>query len=309
MNHTQLATELLSHGFVAPICLQNPKYPDDAEAIACYSIWQKNGVIVQNEPIYRMILRAYVLDMRASEDEKHRVLDCLINRPTRIGADSLSSAICALNESKEFGKDSCIVNEFERVGEMYLDRAADYIYQEINSNVKYLPIPDWLTECWNSNEIIAPQSMIREVAFGIDFTLCAEYLKAHGLIPVCDGSVRSLFLKGAVTNEDRKYLEIFDSVTFTGPHVLRRLVKEREDVVWISSGSSFGCPLRSQAEKLREIYTEGRLLGVGSGSMLNGGYGGISLYKFTHENTDIGLGERVINFHCGRSTIVDSDNK
>lgn len=251
---------------------------------------EMNGKVdTQQHPIWAM-LDCIIKEMNTSKIEKLLLWRALRYPPPDERVNSVQSFHRLVNILPQYGQGSKIAQEFIRCSNLFRERAAYREYPAVVERLKLLPTPSWLEP--GRMEFDVTQKVIsRSACFGVDFSLCNEYLKARGLIPVCDGSVRSILLREPDKCSNPEYLEIFDDVIFTGGMLLNRLVKDFSNVVWISCGTSLsGLPIRDCAEyKFSDVIEEGRLYGVVGASILNQGYGALTIYQWKGSKEEKGL--------------------
>ena len=308
MNEREFINYLAGNGFDIPLSDNEIKSADDEEIKILFENLSQAGRIVRNlHPIWTL-LECLLDEMHANDCEKQLLRMTLRHPPPEEKTDSLSSMERILSLSPQYGSDSCIFQEFRRCRTVLNERVANRLYPGTLERLKEIPTPSWLLPGSKSFNISGEKMMTRDAVFGVDFSLCNEYLKTWGLIPVCDTSVASILLRGGrVAASHPEYLEIFEHVVFAGMHVLNRLVKEREDIVWISCGTQFGLPLLYPDCKIGDGYTKGRFYGVVSASALNGGYGAVNLHTWRTSNNN-GLGEKFAEFRRGVNTFSSEPN-
>lgn len=244
-------------------------------------------VDTHQHPIWT-ILDCIIKKMNASEEEKILLWCALRYPPSDERVNSVQSFHRLVNILPQYGQGSKIAQEFIRCKDLFRERAAYREYPAVVERLKLLPTPSWL-EPGRMEFDVTQRVISRSACFGVDFSLCNEYLKARGLIPVCDGSVRSILLREPDKCSNPEYLEIFDDVIFTGGMLLGRLVKDFSNVVWISCGTSFGLSLAYPEYRFSDVIEEGRLYGVVGASALNQGYGALTIYQWKGSKEEKGL--------------------
>jgi hypothetical protein len=150
----------------------------------------------------------------------------------------------------------------------------------------------------------------KNARFGYDLSLCMEFLRKRGLIPVCDPSVKRLS-EDIYPCSHPEFLGVYDRVTFTNMTVLEKLTQDDPSIVWISWGSSFGLADQKYLYKFRRI---GQIYGIVGASALNSGYAGLRLFEI--ENIEgpnvLSRSKKIAFFYRGpqpteaTATLIDS---
>lgn len=261
---------------------------DDSTIENLLTTMERDGLINTRQHPLWTVLDCIIKVMNVSEKEKLLLRQALRNPPAGEIADSLGCFHRLVNILPQYGQGSKIAQEFIRCKNLFRERAAYRQYPAVVERLKLLPTPSWL-EPGRMEFDVTQREIYRNACFGVDFSLCNEYLKARGLIPVCDGSVRSILLREPDKCSNPEYLEIFDDVVFTGI-LLNRLVKDFSNVVWIGCGTSFGLSIRDNDEcKFADVIRDGGLYGVVGASALNQGYGALTLYQWKGNKEEKGL--------------------
>ena len=125
----------------------------------------------------------------------------------------------------------------------------------------------------------------RSALFGSDLSLCMEFLRKRGLIPVCDHSIKRLS-ESTYPCSHPEFLEVYDRVIFTDMPVLEKLTQDDPSIVWISWDSQFGLAADKYFEKFRRI---GQVYGIVGASGLSGGYAGLRLSEIVNSEGDDGV--------------------
>ena len=147
------------------------------------------------------------------------------------------------------------------------------------------------------NKSLPRYNCSRTELFGLDLSLCMEFLRERGLIPVCDHSIKRLS-ESAYPCSHPEFLEVYDRVIFTDMPVLEQLTQYDPSVVWISCGSPMGLAVDKYFDNFRR---NGQVYGIVGASAFNGGYAGLRLYEIDNCDGDgvLRRSKRISFFYVG----------
>jgi len=200
-----------------------------------------------------------------------------------------------------------LIIAFDRARRILESRYVSRAYPAARNKVVNLKTPSWLKPGVYEFPEGSRLAIHRPEAFGLDFSLCAEYLKLRGLIPVCDMSVKAILLRGAEDCPHQEFLEIFDNALFASIPVLNRLCMDISNIVWISCGTQFGLPLGYSECRIDEGYFRDRLYGIVGASALNRGYAGLHIYTWNRRDAGGEVhGYEIAHFKNGGVSFADT---